>query len=127
MQLDTEGDEQRPVKRELRWHGLCATRVARTESGPGLRRRPLGTVPSAHLASAQQWRVRRAFKARGSALMASSSGLCRRRRPWRGLCDARAPRARKATRVHRVDLGFGPFEAQHQEHQAAGHEAPFYH
>ena len=25
VQLDPEGDEQRPVKRELRWHGLCAT------------------------------------------------------------------------------------------------------
>ena len=31
------------------------------------------------------------FEARGSALMASSSGLSRCGRPWRGLCDARTP------------------------------------
>ena len=39
------------MKRELRWYGLCATRVA---SAPGLRRRSSGTVLSVHLALAQQ-------------------------------------------------------------------------
>ena len=69
-----DGDDQRPVKREQRWRGLCVTKVARTESGPGLRRRPSGTALSA-LGFGAAVESSAGFEARESAPMASSSGL----------------------------------------------------
>jgi len=74
-------------KRELRGVG-CAPRE-RPESGPGSSWRLSETVLSSAPGIGAPTGSSVGFEARGSAPMASSSGLCRRGRPWRG--DARAP------------------------------------
>ena len=116
---------RRAAAREAR---AAVARAVRHEGGPDRKRAWLApaAVLSAHLASAQQWRVRRALKRedrlrwRRAAASPGAGG--------RGVgCATREHRERgNATRVHRVGLDYCPFEAQHQGHQAAGHEPLFY-
>ena len=88
---------RRAAAREAR---AAVARAVRHEGGPDRKRAWLAPAALGHGAlSAPGFGAAvessAGFEARGSAPMASSSGLSRRGRPWRGLCDARAPRARK--------------------------------
>ena len=84
---------RRAAAREAR---AAVARAVRHEGGPDRKRAWLAPAALGHGAlSAPGFGAAvessAGFEARGSAPMASSSGLSRRGRPWRGLCDARAP------------------------------------
>jgi len=67
------------------------------------------------------------FEARGLASMASSSGLCRRGRPWRGLCDSRAPKARKCHSRASGGPRLWPIRSPAPRTPSSRHEPPFKH